>query len=98
MQKLGTPWHEKQQTNTGIIPNPKSLHILAKSLQSDAPAEGAGSFGATVEEVVVAFGWHLQEDDKSAKTVESYVGDVAGFLAYLVAKGADIGSGLRRFT
>ncbi|MHB8984282.1 MAG: site-specific integrase [Carboxydocellales bacterium] len=47
--------------------------------------------------MVAAFGRHLQEDGKSAKTMESYVGDVTGFLAYLDTKGADNVTGLRRF-
>ena len=79
MQKFGTLCHENQQTHTGIIPSPKNLHILAKCVPSDALAEGAGGLGATIGEVVAAFGRHLQEDGKSSKTVESYVGDVAGF-------------------
>lgn len=97
MQKSGTLRHEKVQVNTGIIPVPKSLHILAKNASPCAPAEGAVGYGATLREVVAAFGRHLTEDGKSEKTVESYTGNVAGFLSYLEAKGADVNGGLRRF-
>lgn len=79
MQKSGTLRHEKVRANTGIIPTPKSLHIVAKNVSPCTPAEGAGGSAATLREVVAAFRRHLTEDGKSAKTVESYTGDVAGF-------------------
>ncbi|MDT3700902.1 MAG: tyrosine-type recombinase/integrase [Thermincola sp.] len=97
VQKSGTLRHEKVQVNTGIIPAPKSLHILAKNASPWAPVAGAGGRDATWQQAVAAFRRHLTEDGKSAKTVESYTGDVAGFLAYLEAKGADVNGGLRRF-
>jgi len=97
VQKFGTLRHEKAQANTGIMPSPKSLQILTKNASASEPAEEAGSNGATWQDVVAAFRRHLREDGKSVKTVESYTGDVAGFLSYLEAKGADVNGGLRRF-
>ncbi|MHB9010440.1 MAG: tyrosine-type recombinase/integrase [Carboxydocellales bacterium] len=70
---------------------------MAKSVPSCALAEEVGGDGATMREVVAAFGRHLQEDGKSPKTVESYVGDVAGFLAYMKGMGSLFQGGLRRF-
>jgi integrase/recombinase XerD len=76
-------------------PYPKKPAHFGKELAVGRTGEGGG--GLTLEEVVAAFGRHLQEDGKSPKTVESYVGDVAGFLAYRDTKGAVNVTGLKRF-
>lgn len=40
---------------------------------------------------------YLKEDGKSPKTIESYVGDIAGFVAYLESMGAKFQGELKRF-
>ncbi len=52
----------------------------------------------SVSEILVqGFSQHLLEDGKSPKTIESYTGDVVGFLAYLGKMGVDFGGEMRRF-
>ncbi|AOR23442.1 site-specific integrase [Clostridium taeniosporum] len=46
---------------------------------------------------VEKFKRYLQEDGKSAKTIESYVGDIAGFVAYLQNMGVKFQGELKRF-
>ena len=49
------------------------------------------------EDALRGFGQYLAGDGKSPKTIESYVGDAAGFLAYLGRMGAVFGGEIRRF-
>lgn len=43
------------------------------------------------------FAKHLTEDGKRSKTIQSYVGDVSGFLVYLQQKGIDFVGDIKRF-
>ena len=47
--------------------------------------------------VVQGFAEYLAEDGKRPKTVQSYTGDVADFLAHLRRMGADFGGEMKRF-
>jgi len=49
------------------------------------------------KEIVSAFAAYLAEDGKRPKTIQSYVGDVTGFLAYLAVMGIDFNGDLKRF-
>lgn len=49
------------------------------------------------KEIISAFAAYLSEDGKRPKTVQSYVGDVHGFLSYLAWMGVDFDGNLRRF-
>ena len=49
------------------------------------------------KEIVQGFARYLTEDGKRPKTVESYVGDITGFLAYLAQTGTDFTGDLKRF-
>lgn len=40
---------------------------------------------------------HLEEDGKSAKTIESYIGDTAAFVAFLEGKGVEFNGEMKRF-
>jgi integrase/recombinase XerD len=51
----------------------------------------------TPEEVVAEFEQFLFEDGKAAKTMESYVGDVRGFVQWLESKGCISKENLKRF-
>ena len=46
---------------------------------------------------VAEFERYLREDGKSSSTILSYVGDIAGFLEYLTAKGTSFDGQLVRF-
>jgi integrase/recombinase XerD len=46
---------------------------------------------------VEKFRRHLKEDGKSPKTIESYVGDIAGFVAYMESMGVKFQGELKRF-
>jgi integrase/recombinase XerD len=46
---------------------------------------------------VEKFRRHLKEDGKSQKTIESYVGDIAGFVAYMENMGVKFQGELKRF-
>lgn len=48
-------------------------------------------------ELVQNFKIHLEEDGKSGKTVESYVGDTSAFVAFLESKGVDFTGEMKRF-
>lgn len=48
-------------------------------------------------ELVEEFKTFLREDGKSPKTIESYVGDIAGFVMYLRTMGVEFRGELRRF-
>lgn len=50
-----------------------------------------------INELVQKFKIHLEEDGKSAKTVESYVGDTSAFVAFLESKGVDFNGEMKRF-
>ena len=46
---------------------------------------------------VEKFKKYLNEDGKSPKTIESYVGDIAGFVAYIQNMGVKFQGELKRF-
>jgi integrase/recombinase XerD len=48
-------------------------------------------------ELVEKFKRFLKEDGKSPKTIESYVGDIEGFVMYLKTMGVEFRGELRRF-
>ncbi|WP_017413236.1 phage integrase N-terminal SAM-like domain-containing protein [Clostridium tunisiense] len=48
-------------------------------------------------ELVQNFKMHLEEDGKSMKTVESYVGDTSAFVVFLESKGVDFNGEMKRF-
>jgi integrase/recombinase XerD len=48
-------------------------------------------------ELVQNFKIHLEEDGKSIKTVESYVGDTSAFVEFLESKGVDFNGEMKRF-
>lgn len=48
-------------------------------------------------ELVQRFKIHLEEDGKSPKTIDSYVGDTAAFVALLEEKGVDFDGEMKRF-
>ncbi|MDU4853948.1 MAG: tyrosine-type recombinase/integrase [Clostridioides difficile] len=48
-------------------------------------------------ELVQKFERYLEEDGKSVKTIESYVGDTSAFLAFLESKGVDFNGEMKRF-
>ncbi|NRT79268.1 tyrosine-type recombinase/integrase [Clostridium beijerinckii] len=50
-----------------------------------------------INELVQRFKIHLEEDGKSVKTVESYVGDTSAFVAFLEEKGVDFNGEMKRF-
>ena len=50
-----------------------------------------------INELVQRFKIHLQEDGKSVKTVESYVGDTSAFVAFLESKGVEFNGDMKRF-
>ena len=50
-----------------------------------------------INELVQKFKIHLEEDGKSAKTVESHVGDTSAFVAFLKGKGVDFNGEMKRF-
>jgi integrase/recombinase XerD len=47
-------------------------------------------------ELVQNFKVNLEEDGKSIKTVESYVGDTSAFVAFLQVKGVDFNGEMKR--
>jgi len=47
--------------------------------------------------VIEDFKISLIEDGKSAKTIESYIGDIRGFIEFLVSKGVKFNGTLQRF-
>lgn len=49
------------------------------------------------KDIVQGFARNLTEDGKRPKTVESYVGDTSGFLAYLAQMDTDFIGELKRF-
>jgi integrase/recombinase XerD len=49
-----------------------------------------------INELIQRFKIHLEEDGKSAKTVESYVGDTSAFVAFLEGKGVDFNGEMKR--
>ncbi|WP_163151618.1 site-specific integrase [Anoxybacillus sp. MB8] len=51
-----------------------------------------------MQELLTSFKQWLMEEGKSPKTMESYVGDVAKFHAYLIEKAVDTSQPLSRFT
>lgn len=50
-----------------------------------------------INELVQRFKIHLEEDGKSIKTVESYVGDTSDFVAFLEGKGVESNREMKRF-
>lgn len=50
-----------------------------------------------VNELVQKFKTHLEEDGKSMKTIESYVGDTSAFVVFLECKGVDFNGEMKRF-
>lgn len=48
-------------------------------------------------DLVEKFKIYLKEDGKSPKTIESYVGDIAGFVAYIQNMGVKFHVELKRF-
>lgn len=50
-----------------------------------------------INEMIQRFKIHLEEDGKSVKTVESYVGDTTAFVAFLEEKGVDFTGEMKRF-
>lgn len=51
----------------------------------------------TMIKIVEDFKTYLIEDGKSPKTIQSYVGDVAGLLKYLETMGTEFEGNLKRF-
>lgn len=52
---------------------------------------------AEARTIITQFSQHLQDDGKSPATIESYVGDVADFTAYLEGKGISFTDDMKRF-
>jgi integrase/recombinase XerD len=50
-----------------------------------------------MNELVQNFKVNLEEDGKSIKTVENYVGDTSAFLAFLESKEVDFNGEMKRF-
>jgi len=50
-----------------------------------------------MNELVQRFKIHLEEDGKSPKTIESYVGDTSAFVTFLEEKGVDFNGEMKRF-
>lgn len=50
-----------------------------------------------INELIQRFKIHLEEDGKSTKTVESYIGDTSAFEAFLESKGVDFNGEMKRF-
>lgn len=50
-----------------------------------------------ISELVQRFKIHLEEDGKSPKTIESYVGDTSAFVTFLEEKGVDFNGEMKRF-
>jgi integrase/recombinase XerD len=50
-----------------------------------------------INELVKRFKIHLEEDGKSIKTVESYVGDTSAFVAFLESKEVEFNGEMKRF-
>lgn len=50
-----------------------------------------------INELVQRFKINLEEDGKSVKTIESYVGDTSAFIAFLEGKGVDFNGEMKRF-
>jgi integrase/recombinase XerD len=50
-----------------------------------------------INELVQKFKIHLEKDGKSAKTVESYVGDTSAFVTFLESKAVDFTGEMKRF-
>lgn len=49
-----------------------------------------------INELMQRFKIHLDEDGKSPKTIESYVGDTSDFVTFLEAKGVDFNEGIEK--
>lgn len=60
-------------------------------------ATAANTGGTQAADLLAEFKAHLEADGKSPATVESYIGDVEGFIAYLESKGAAFAGDLSRF-
>lgn len=50
-----------------------------------------------INELIQRFKKHLEEDGKSAKTVESYIGDTSAFVVFLEEKGVDFNGEMKKF-
>jgi integrase/recombinase XerD len=48
-------------------------------------------------DLVQKFKINLEEDGKSMKTVESYVGDTSAFVVFIEGKGVDFNGDMKRF-
>ncbi|MFZ5596786.1 MAG: hypothetical protein ACOY31_07205 [Bacillota bacterium] len=75
MQKICPQGHGSGAVHALVIPSPKRLPRGTTAETPEAPG--------VPEDYVDGFRRHLAEDGKSPKTIESYTGDVAGFLAHL---------------
>lgn len=89
MQKICPQGHRRGAVHTLVIPPPKRL-------PTGTTAETPVATGAP-EEYLGGFCRHLAEDGKSPKTIESYAGDVAGFLAHLSDVGEEFNGQIKRF-
>ena len=47
--------------------------------------------------IVEEFKTHIMEDGKSTNTIQSYVGDITGFLKYIGTMGVEFDGVLKRF-
>lgn len=91
----GTQEHTKGAGNIILIHLPKPLQRGTKNVHSGtARREG---LGPAAQETIQGFTRYLTEDGKGTLTIESYVGDVFGFLTYLRIMGVDFDGQMRRF-
>ncbi|WP_242967967.1 site-specific integrase [Tepidibacter mesophilus] len=90
MQNICPKIQEKGLSNNFTYPIPKRHERVAKNTTLCVRHE---QDKGTVEE----FFQYLLEDGKSPKTIESYVGDVKGFLTYLESQGVNFENTLSRF-
>lgn len=80
--------------NIIVSPTTKKSEILATDVPEKRKDDVCLDKG---KEMIEGFGKWLSEDGKSRKTIESYVGDVAGLLAYLEKMETEFYGELKRF-
>lgn len=88
MQKTFTSEQPKGQGNIFVYPAIK-LAVGSATGAKESMDSVKGVPSKTANEVVNEFARHLVEDGKSPKTIESYVGDVIGFIRYLEDTGTE---------
>lgn len=94
MQKNHTTWQYKGTGDNFIYPTPEKTEILANRTQGESEV---GMEMGTTESIIEGFTRYLEADGKRSKTIESYFGDVGGFLIYLQQMGTEFTGDLQRY-